>query len=81
LGDTGSRTIYYYFQMRTGLKIEDAVERPEALVDFLRDMFKTGAQVLERKIIEKLYASFGINPGEVGGADLATLIKRVLSEK
>jgi len=81
LGDTGSRTIYYYFQMRTGLKIEDAVERPEALVSFLRDMFKAGAQVLERKIIEKLCASFGINPGEVGGADLATLIKRVLSEK
>jgi hypothetical protein len=81
LGDTGSRAIYYYFQMRAGLKIEDAVKRPEALVSFLRDMFKAGAQVLERKIIEKLCASFGINPGEVGGADLATLVKRILSEK
>jgi hypothetical protein len=46
LGDTGSRTIYYYFQMRTSLKIEDAVERPEALVSFLRDMFKTGLRSL-----------------------------------
>jgi len=80
LGESSSRAIYY-FQMRTSLKIEDAVERPEALVSFLRDMFKAGAQVLERKIIEKLCASFGINPGEVGGADLATLVKRILSEK
>jgi hypothetical protein len=61
-----------------GLKMENVVE---ALVSFLRDMFKAGAHVLERKIVEELCASFGINPGEVRGADLATLIKRILPEK
>jgi hypothetical protein len=67
--------------MRTGLKIEDAIERPEALVSFLRDMFKAGAQVLERRVFEKLCVAFEVNPGEVEGADLVTLIKRILSEK
>jgi hypothetical protein len=81
LGDTGSRAIYYYFQVLTGLKIEDAVERPEALVSFLRNMFKAGAQVLERRVFEKLCVTFGVNPGEVEGADLVTLIKRILSKK
>jgi hypothetical protein len=81
LGESSSRAIYYYFQMRTGLKTEDAVERPEALVSFLRDMFKAGAQVLERRVFEKLCVTFGVNPGEVEGADLVTLIRRVLSKK
>jgi hypothetical protein len=30
-------------------------------------MLKTGTQVLERKIVEKLCANFGISPGEVEG--------------
>jgi hypothetical protein len=64
LGESSSRAIYYYFRMRTGLKIEDAVERPEALVSFLRDMFKAGAQVLERRVFEKLCVAFEVNPGE-----------------
>ena len=81
LGDTGSRAIYYYFQVLTGLKIEDVIERPEALVSFLRNMFKAGAQVLERRVFEKLCVAFEVNPGEVEGADLVTLIKRILSKK
>jgi len=50
-------------------------------VGFLRDMFKAGAQVLERRVFEKLCVAFEVNPGEVEGADLVTLIKRILSEK
>jgi hypothetical protein len=44
-------------------------------------MFKAGAQVLERRVFEKLCVAFEVNLGEVEGADLVTLIKRILSKK
>ena len=81
LGDSCSRAIYYYFQTRTGLQIGGVVERPEALVSFLREMFKAGARVLERRITEKLCVKFDVNPREVGGTDLASLIRKILSKK
>ena len=81
LGESCARAIYYYLQMRTGLRLEDVVDRPEAFVGFLREMFRAGAQVLERKIVEKLCAKLDINPREVEGVDLASLIRTLLSEK
>ena len=81
LGESCSRAIYYYFQTRTGLRIEDAVDRPEALASFLRGMFMAGAQVLERKIVERLCAKLQLDPREVSASDLATLVRALLSEK
>ncbi len=81
LGDSCSRAVYYYFHMRTGLRVEDVVDRPEALVGFLREMFGAGAQVLERGLVKRLCAKFGINPRDVEGADLASLIKALTSKE
>ena len=76
-----SRAIYYYLQMRTSLRLEDVAKKPEGLVGFLREMFRAEAQVLERRVSQELCAEFGINPGEIEGADLASLIKRILSRE
>jgi len=81
LGESCAKSIYYYFQMCTGLRVEDVVERPEAFVSFLRDMFKAGAQVLERKVVERLCTKFGVNPGDVRGVDLVSLIRMFSSKK
>jgi hypothetical protein len=81
LGETGRKVIYYYFQERTGLQAKDVAERPEALVALLRDIFKAGAEIFEKRIMEKLCAKFGVDLGKVGGTDVAALIKRLVAER
>jgi len=81
LGETCARAICHYLWIRTGLRLEDVVERPEAFVAFLREMFRAGAQIIERKIAEKLCAELEVNPKEVEGADLVSLIKALSFEK
>ncbi len=81
LGEPCSRAIYYYFQLRTSLRSEDVADRPEAFVGFLREMFRAGAQVIERRIAERLCARFGVDVRDVGGLDLVNLIKALTSKR
>jgi len=73
--------VYFYFRLRTGLQARDVAERPEALVALLRDVFKAGAEIFEKRIMEKLCAKFRVDLGKVGGADVAALIKRLVAER
>jgi len=81
LGESCAKAVYYYLQLHTGLRLEDVVDRPEAFVSFLREMFRAGAQILERKVVEKLCAKLEVDQREVGGADLASLMKKLLPER
>ena len=81
LGEPCLRAIYYYFQLRTGLRPEDVADRPEAFVAFLREMFRAGAQVVERRIAERLCARFGVDVRDVGDLDLVNLIKALTSKR
>jgi hypothetical protein len=81
LGESGTKAIYYYFQVQTGMKVEEAIESPEIFVSFLRNIFKAGSQILERRIIEKLCDKFSQNLEEEKNIDLTNLIKKLLKKK
>jgi len=44
-------------------------------------MFRAEAQVVERRIVERLCARFGVDVREVGGLDLVNLIKALTSKR
>lgn len=81
LGEACTKSVYYYFQMRTGLQVKDIVKRPETFIDFLRDMFKAGAQVIEKRIREKLCAMFEVDLMSIEDADVVGLIRKLLAKK
>jgi hypothetical protein len=63
LGESVTKALYYHFEERTGLKVEEALERPEgpkAFTRFLREFFDYGYDALEKVMVEILSKRVGI---------------------
>jgi len=71
LGESVTKALYYHFEERTGLKVEEALERPEgpkAFTRFLREFFDYGYDALERIIVEILSKRVGIRASSLSEA-------------
>ncbi len=60
LGESGRDVIYFRLKQSYALKKEDVSSNPEIFVNCLREIFGSGAEVIERAIIKKLYNKLGI---------------------
>ena len=63
LGESVTKALYYHFEEKSGLKVEDVFRRPEdsnAFVCFLREFFDYGYDALERIIVEIVSKRVGI---------------------
>jgi hypothetical protein len=63
LGGSVMKALYYYFEERTGLKVEEVFGRPngpEAFLRFLREFFDYGYEVLEKVMVEVLNKRVGV---------------------
>ena len=78
LGETNTMVVWYYLRLRTGLYMGDVIEKPEVFINFLRDTFKDGAKIFEKKIKEKLCHRFKINLENIENIELIDIIKQVM---
>jgi hypothetical protein len=63
LGESVTKALYHHFEERTGLKVREALERPEgsrAFTRFLREFFDHGYDALEKVMVEVLNKRVGI---------------------
>jgi hypothetical protein len=71
LGESVTKTLYYHFEERTGLKVEEALERPEGsktFTRFLREFFDYGYDALEKVMVEILSKRVGIRVSSLSEA-------------
>lgn len=60
LGESGREVIYFRLKQSYALKKEDVPGHPEIFVRCLREIFGSGAEVIERVTIKSLYKKLGI---------------------
>jgi len=80
LGETSTMVVWHYLLLNTGLRIEDILDRPEIFISFIRNLFKDGAKIIEKKIKEKLCYRFKINPENIENIDLIDIIKQIITK-
>jgi hypothetical protein len=71
LGESVTKAIYYHFEEKSGLKVEEALERPEgskAFTRFLKEFFDHGYDALERIIVEVVSKRVGIRASSLSEA-------------
>jgi hypothetical protein len=69
LGESVTKALYYHFEERTGLKVEEALEKPEGsktFTRFLREFFDYDA--LERIIVEMMGKRLGVKASSLSEA-------------
>lgn len=59
-GNEATRLIYRYLETRYGVKRNEIAEKIDLFAKGLEEFLKTGAYVIERKILEDIYSSYGL---------------------
>ena len=67
LGESGREVVFFRLQHYYALKKEDIPSNPEIFVQCLRDIFGSGAEVIEKAVIKSLYKKLGIEYKEKKG--------------
>jgi len=71
LGESVTKALYYHFEEKSGLRVEEALERPEgpkAFLCFLREFFDYGYDALEKVMVEVLSKRVGIRVSSLSEA-------------
>jgi hypothetical protein len=71
LGESVTKVLYYHFEEKSGLKVEEALGRPEGLkafARFLREFFDYGYDALEKVMVEVLSKRVGIKASSLSEA-------------
>jgi hypothetical protein len=63
-GESFKEVILFYLEKNFDLKQEDVVERPQEFVNLLRNLFGSGAAVVERILVEEVEREFNIKLDE-----------------
>lgn len=58
-GNKAARLIYRYLETRYAVKPYEVVEKIDLFAKGLEEFLRTGAYVVERKILEDVYSSYG----------------------
>lgn len=67
LGESGRDIVYFRLQHYYALKKEDIPSSPEIFVRCLREVFGSGAEVIEKAVIKSLYKKLGMKYEEKEG--------------
>ncbi|MEM2953356.1 MAG: hypothetical protein QXM52_07675 [Candidatus Bathyarchaeia archaeon] len=59
-GEEATRLIYHYLERNYSVKGDEIGEKVELFAKGLEDFLKSGAYVVERKILEDIYSSYGL---------------------
>ncbi|MEM0096275.1 MAG: hypothetical protein QXL77_04925 [Candidatus Bathyarchaeia archaeon] len=59
-GNEATRLIYRYLETHYAVKRNEIAEKIDLFAKGLEEFLKTGAYVIERKILEDLYSSYGL---------------------
>jgi len=59
-GEEATRLIYRYLESKYGLKRNEIAERIEVFAAGLEEFLRSGAYVVERKILEDIYSNYGL---------------------
>jgi len=59
-GDEATLLIYKYLESQYSLSREEILEKIEVFSEGLRELLKSGAYVIETKILEDIYSNYGI---------------------
>lgn len=60
LGESGKQMIFFYLEKGFSVKKHEIPEKPEAFAQGLEKIFKAGALVIEKLIVENLYSKLGL---------------------
>lgn len=74
-GESARHVIRYYLEKNHGLRREDIPKKPETFDTALKTIFGFGASVIERHILEKLYAKLQLTYEEKEGWAFIDYIK------
>jgi hypothetical protein len=59
-GEEATRLIYRYLENRYAVKRDEIAEKIDLFAKGLEEFLRTGAYVIERKILEDIYSSYGL---------------------
>lgn len=59
-GNEATRLIYRYLESHYAVKRDEIAEKIDLFARGLEEFLKTGAYVIERKILEDIYSSYGL---------------------
>jgi len=62
-GDKAALIIYEYLEERYSLRQDEIVEKIDVFAKALKEILKSGAYVIEKKILEDVYSSYGLTRG------------------
>lgn len=75
-GESVAHTVAYYLKKNHGLRREDIPKNPETFDTGLKTIFGFGASVIERHILERLYAKLQLTYEEKEGQPFTDHIKQ-----
>jgi hypothetical protein len=59
-GDEAARLIYRYLESNYSVRRDEIADKIDLFAKGLEDFLKSGAYVIERKILEDIYSSYGL---------------------
>jgi len=59
-GEEATRLIYRYLENRYAVKHDEIADKIDLFAKGLEEFLRTGAYVIERKILEDIYSSYGL---------------------
>ena len=62
-GDKATLVIYKYLEERYSLRQDEVVEKIDVFAKGLKEILRSGAYVIEMKILEDIYSSHGLTSG------------------
>jgi hypothetical protein len=84
-GDEATLLIYKYLESHYSLSQDEILEKIEVFSKGLRELLKSGAHVIEMKILEDIYSNYGLNPEpqlkEITRQDFASQVKILCMSK
>ena len=80
LGESGKQMIFFYLEKGFSVKKHEIPEKPEAFAQGLEKIFKAGALVIEKVIIENLYSKLGLKHEETSNYSFIDYVKKAKEE-
>ncbi|MEM3553934.1 MAG: hypothetical protein QXH40_01570 [Candidatus Bathyarchaeia archaeon] len=81
-GDEATRLIYRYLESNYSVRRDEIADKIDLFAKGLEDFLKSGAYVIERKILEDIYSSYGllrrIELGKLRESDFASQVKLLM---
>jgi len=61
-GDEATLLIYKYLENRYSLRRDEIMEKIDVFAEGLEEFLRSGAYIIEMKILEDVYSSYGLTP-------------------